>query len=158
MKKDTIWHAPRGSHEDLSHKSRMIDGHELHLGLPTHQQLQGFSLSPVNDESDDDAEEDVGEIDSGDEDDDDAVALDEQAAAHSAHGSIAEDEGTDAAGQQILDADPASRSISPAAERSNAVVDSKAVSKDMPPTTLVSFDSCQHLRETVVADAEYQEA
>ena len=47
------------------------------------------------------------------------------------------DEGTDAAGQQILDADPASRSISPAAERSNAVVDSKAVSKDMPPTTLV---------------------
>ena len=55
-----------------------------------HQQLQGFSLSPVNDESDDDAEEDVGEIDSGDEDDDDAVALDEQAAAHSAHGSIAE--------------------------------------------------------------------
>ncbi len=36
------------------------------------------------------------------------------------------DEGTDAAGQQIVVADPASRSISPAAEPSNAVVDSIA--------------------------------
>ena len=41
--------------------------------------------------SDDDAEEDVGEIDSGD-DDDDASASDEDAAAHGANGSIAEGE------------------------------------------------------------------
>ncbi|DBA73716.1 TPA: hypothetical protein ACH3X2_009694 [Trebouxia sp. C0005] len=75
------------------------------------------------DGSDDDAEEDVGEIDSGGEDDDDA---DEEAAAHGAHSSIAEDEGTDAAGQQMRVADPASRAISPAAEPSNAVVDSIA--------------------------------
>ncbi|DBA73717.1 TPA: hypothetical protein ACH3X2_009695 [Trebouxia sp. C0005] len=44
-----------------------------------HQQLQGFPHSPINDGSDDDAEEDVGEIDSGDEDDDDASASDEEA-------------------------------------------------------------------------------
>ena len=36
------------------------------------------------------------------------------------------DEGTDAAGQQMRVADPASRAISPAAEPSNAVVDSIA--------------------------------
>ena len=35
-------------------------------------------------------------------------------------------EGTDAAGQQVVVADPASRSMSPAAEPSNAVVDSVA--------------------------------
>ena len=46
------------------------------------------------DGSDDDAEEDVGEIDSGDEDDDDddASASDEEAAAQGANGSMAENE------------------------------------------------------------------
>ncbi|KAL0055526.1 hypothetical protein WJX82_001523 [Trebouxia sp. C0006] len=78
------------------------------------------------DGSDDDAEEDVGEIDSGDEDDDDASASDEDAAAQGANGSIAEDKGTAAASQQTDVADPASRSMSPAAEPSNAVVDSIA--------------------------------
>ena len=61
----------------------------------TASQAAAASVTPAltsADGSDDEAEEDVGEIDSGDEDDDDASASDEEAAAQGANGSIAEGE------------------------------------------------------------------
>jgi len=64
-------------------------------GLTASQAAAASGATPAvtsADGSDDDAEEDVGEIDSGDEDDDDASASDEDAAAQGANGSIAEGE------------------------------------------------------------------
>ncbi len=64
-------------------------------GLTAGQAAAASASTPAltsADGSDDEAEEDVGEIDSGDEDDDDASASDEEAAAHGANGSVAEGE------------------------------------------------------------------
>jgi len=64
-------------------------------GLTASQAAAASASTPAltsADGSDDEAEEDVGEIDSGDEDDDDASASDEEAAAHGANGSLAEGE------------------------------------------------------------------
>lgn len=91
--------------------------------LQANQTAAATAAGPETGRSASDSDEEIGEIDSGDEDDD-ASASDEDLAAEA---NVTEDGVADVSGQQLaVIADPLSRSSSPAAEASNGVVDSVA--------------------------------